>query len=84
MNAGVQSNTPVPSPLSTKVAPIGRSVAVKRGKVLSASVAEIPKLRFAPSRTVCCPMVASIGFWLPASVTVMVTISESLRKPSLA
>jgi len=42
MNSGVQSNVPVPSPLSINDAPNGSVEAVRTGMVESGSTAEIP------------------------------------------
>ena len=81
---GVQSKDAVPLALSVKVAPAGSVEADSVGMVASASVAERAKLRLAPSETVWLPMAAKTGGWLPASLTVMATISESEAVPSEA
>ena len=82
MKSGVQSNEPEPSPLSMKLAPVGKLEVESKGVAPSTSVALTPKVKFIPSVVPFGPMVASTGFWLPASMTVMVTISESVKKPS--
>ena len=81
---GVQSKDAEPSPLSVNMAPLGRLEVVRMGMVASTSVALIAKLRFTPSKTVLLPIVARTGAWLPPSVTVMVTTSESFEAPSEA
>ena len=80
---GVQSKNPEPSPLSTKVAPAGSVEVDRAGIVLSASVAEMPKLRLTPSVTDWVPIELRTGVWLPDSVTVIATTSESIRAPSV-
>ena len=81
---GVQLKVPVPLPLFVKVAPEGKVEVVSVGTVPSGSVAEMVKLRFTPSVVARGPMVASTGAWLPASFTVMATISVSFSTPSEA
>ena len=78
---GVQSKVPVPFALSMNTAPLGRADVVKDG-VLSMSVAETPKFRLTPSFVDCAPIAASTGNWLPPSLTVIVTISESTAELS--
>ena len=46
---GVQSNVPVPLPLSVNEAPDGRDDVERVGIVLSGSLALMPKLRLIPS-----------------------------------
>ena len=75
-NVGVQSKLPVPSPFTVKVAPEGRADTLKTG-VLSMSVAETAKESVIFSTVERAPIAVSIGSWLPPSLTVMVTISES-------
>jgi len=84
VKAGSQSKVAVPSPLSTRVAPSGRLTASNDGSVVSASLAERPKFKLTFSTVVCAPITASTGGWLPASMTVTATTSESIRKPSVA
>ena len=79
----MNANDPVPLPLSTKVALVGRVEVVKVGVVKSASLALIPRFRLAPSATVCGPIAAKTGAWL-VFVTVIATISESVALPSPA
>ena len=81
---GVQSKVPLPLALSMKVAPPGKVEVESTGIVLSASLAVMLKLRLEPSVIPFEPMVARTGVWLPASVTVMATTSESTSKPSEA
>ena len=82
--SGVQSNVAEPSPLSVNEAPEGNVDAEKAGMVESASLADSPKLNRTPSVVDWAPIADMTGVWLPASVTVIVTISESVRAPSKA
>ena len=50
----------------------------------SASLAETLKFKLMPSVVVREPIVVSMGGWLPASLTVMVTRSVSTKAPSVA
>ena len=84
MKSGVQSKVPVPSPLFTKVAPAGSDDVDRLGIVLSGSLAVIPKLRLVPSVADLAPMAIRTGAWLPTSITLIETISESLAAPSEA
>ena len=70
--------------LSTKVTPAGRAEVEKVGVLPSASVAAMLKLRLTPSVTDLAPMAARTGAWLPTSLTVIETISESMATPSEA
>ena len=78
---GVQSNEPLPLPLSTKVAPAGRADVVSDA-MPSPPVEETPKSNCMPSAVDCPPIVARTGAWLPASMTVIVTISLSTAAES--
>ena len=78
---GVQSKDPVPLPLSTKVAPAGSAEVVKDG-TLSTSTADTANSKLKPSGVLCAPMAANKGAWLPASITVIVTTSESTASES--
>ena len=78
---GVQSKVPEPLPLSTNVAPAGR-VEVVSNAISSPSDEETPNSNSMPSGVVCAPIVASTGAWLPASLTVIVTISLSTAAES--
>ena len=81
MKSGVQENEPVPSRLSVNVAPAGSAEVVRVG-ILSASVADTPKLSSTFSVVLCGPIGASTGSWFPASRTVIVTTSESTARLS--
>ena len=81
---GVQSKVPVPSPLSINEAPDGKVDVVRLGIIPSGSVADTAKLRLTPSSVALEPIEFRIGVWLPASVTLMVTSSLSIAKPSPA
>jgi hypothetical protein len=74
--SGVQSKEPVPFPLSVKLAEPG-SVEVVSVGVDSISVAVIPNVSCIFSVVDCGPIPVRIGSWLPPSITVIVTISES-------
>ena len=67
-----------------KTAPEGKLEVDRAGMVLSGSVAAMLKLRFSPSVTDLAPIALKSGAWLPDSVTVMVTTSESVATPSVA
>ena len=73
----------MPSPKSVNVAPEGIAEVESTGIVLSASVADMPKLRLIPSVVDRAPIVAKSGAWLPDSVTVRETTSLSVRAPSV-
>ena len=60
-----------------KLAPAGSVDVLRLGVVPSGSLAETAKFKLRPSVTLCAPIVARIGVWLPASLTVIETISES-------
>ena len=64
-----------------KTAPVGRVDVVRTG-VLSISLADIPIESSTFSVVDCAPIDVSIGSWLPPSLTVMVTTSESTEAES--
>ena len=80
--SGVQLKSAVPSPLSTKVAPEGKLMADKVGIVASRSEADKLKLSRTPSVLPFAPIGSKTGAWLPDSMTVMVTCSESTAAES--
>ena len=80
---GVQSNVPLPSPLSVKDAPAGTLNADKAGVVASGSVAVTLNVRNTFSVVLCGATPATTGAWLPASWTAIATTSESAIAPSV-
>ena len=80
---GVQSKLPVPLPLSVNDAPAG-SAEVASETVPSISVAETPNDSSTFSVVDRAPIAARTGAWLPASFTVIETISESTAALSSA
>ena len=80
---GVQSNEPEPSPLSVNAAP-GGSAEVVSETVPSISVADTPNDSSTFSVADWAPIAARVGAWLPASFTVIETISESIAVLSSA
>ena len=82
MKSGVQLNVPVPSPLSTNVAPGGSGEALSAGIVPSGSLADTPNVSNTFSVVLCGPIGLNTGAWLPASFTVIVTTSESTARLS--
>ena len=82
MNSGVQLKLPEPLPLSVNAAPPGRADVVRAGTD-SASEAETDNTKTVPSVIEVSEIGLSAGNWLPASLTVIITVSVSHKMPSL-
>ena len=83
-NVGVQVRLAVPFPPSIKLAPIGRVDVVRTGVVPSGSDEFTFTVSSNPSVIDCGPIAAITGARLPASRTLMLTISVSTNAPSEA